>query len=100
MKRRDLLKSCLVVLFAGLSSAVKGKNTPIIESETGVKKDETVDETPDGIFLEGDEMQCFLCGRIIKLEKGYFRLGDRIECECGNRAKFVMNVKLAMKVII
>lgn len=106
MKRRDFFKvitgfiTGVCVLFV---PKVKGNEKPKLTLAMLMKCKEEL-EKADGEYielqrseyLEGSEIKCLMCGGTIKLEKGYYRLGDYVKCQCGNGSRFVMRVKVAV----
>jgi hypothetical protein len=105
MKRRDFLKGLAGVVAGTVvaPSVVKAKpKRPVVVDF--IKAKEVLEEKygrspavesirPDGAYLEGSEIECARCGKIHKLEKGYYVFGDKIDCQCGNRYRFIMWVK-------
>lgn len=79
----------------------EGQQVDILRTEA--ERDEAVDKAiedmrpSDGKYLDADEVRCLRCYRWIPIEKGFYAPGDRIECSCGNRARFVLFAKVEME---
>ena len=106
MKRRDFLKSVFGV-GAGLvvaPSVLKAKEKPlrlVAEKVNTSLADEHLeslrriqDNSPDGAYLKTSELKCMRCGYVIKLPSGYYELGTRVVCNCGNVFRFTAQVEL------
>lgn len=90
LKRRSFLQGIAATVFAGLGISKTKNVKDSYEEFPGWHATSSMIRPADGKYLDVDEMKCFKCGRMIKIQKGFYVPGDRILCGCGNRAVFVL----------